>query len=99
MENERREQATPATPILDSIVAKLPPPSLSLEQQMLPNVLIQARDRLSKKMEAGALTQKDIENELSSLPADVGGIEVRMKLVTWVQINSPHYDIKSLPVE
>ena len=99
MENERREQAA-ATPILDSILGKLPPPRLEIEMQIRLNVVTQAYDRLSQKMEAGTLTQRDIENELSSLPAGVGGIEEgKAQLVRLVQMNIPHYDIKSLPVE
>lgn len=101
MEHERREQATPATPILDSILGKLPPPSIGQEHQMRLKVTDQAYGRLSKKIEAGTLTQKDIEDELSSLPAvppwDVE--QVRTQLVRRIQMNVPAFDIKELPAE
>jgi len=99
MENEKREQATPATPILDSILAKLPPPSFEVKMQVQLNVVTEAYDRLSKKMEAGTLTKRDIENELSSLPA-VGEIEAgKVQLVRRIQMNIDHFDIQGLPAE
>ena len=102
MENERREQAAPATPILDSILAKLRPPRVEGPGlRIRPTAVSQAFDRLSKKMEAGTLTQRDIENELNSLPA-IGGfeeVEVKKQLVRLIQMNIDHYDIRALPVE
>ena len=102
MENERREQAAPATPILDSILAKLPPPSLEHKLQIQFKVAEAARDRLFEKMEAGTLTQRDIENELSSLPAINGIDEEKVRIVHAVRLNLPeeyYYDIKRLPIE
>lgn len=99
MENERREQAAPVTPLLDAILAELPPPSLGMEMQIRLNPVVEARERLSQKMEAGTLTQADIEHELSSLPK-MGGIEEgKVNIVRFIQRNLETHDIKKLPVE
>jgi hypothetical protein len=100
MRNERREQATPATPILDSILAKLPPPKLTLVQEMVLEHTEYAQNRLLEKLEKGTLTQADIETELSSLP-DQGGSDYRgtsqKQIVELLRLRIPGHDIKRLP--
>lgn len=101
MENERREQDAPATPMLDSLIAKLPPPHFDQRIEMRLTVVAQAREHLLKKIEDDTLTQMDIETALRNLPNNVDGIEEgKMQLVQFVQMNIPDYDydIKKLPV-
>ncbi len=98
MEKEgHQEQATLATPMLDGILASLPPLELHHEVFYKFKVVEEAKNRLRKKLEKGTLTQTDIEQELSSLP-NVGGVdEHKRQIVEYLRFNVPSYDIKKLP--
>ncbi len=101
MPREHREQSSSVTPILDTILAKLPPLTLKLEQSMAQSMSVyqKACERLNKKLADGKLTQMDIEHELSNMP-NVGGIEqVKKDLVSYIRMNISTYDIKKLPIE
>ena len=99
MDKEIRGYSTSRTPMLDSLIGSLPPPSLDLIQVGRLIAVTEARERLSQQIQAGTLTQTAIKQELHALP-NVGGIEEgKMQLLRFVQMNVPGYDIKKLPVE
>ena len=97
MRHEGREQDALSTPMLDAVLASLPPLELHHELSHNFKVVEEAKDRLGKKLEEGTLTQTDIEQELSSLP-NVGGVdEHKRQIVEYLRFNVPGYDIKKLP--
>lgn len=102
MRHEGGEQIASSTPILDSILSKLPPPKLELRQFITLNEAEQAQARLLQKFKDGDLTQTDIEQELRDLP-DVGGMEdSKIYIIDAIRIHIAHhgvYDIRKLPVD
>lgn len=99
MGHEGGEQVASVTPIIDSILEKLPPMALKLSLSAMLSVAEQAKNRLLEKLKNGDLTQKDIEQELGNLP-DVGGIEDgKVMIVDTIRFNCPNHNVKELPVE
>ena len=99
MDIERRDHAASPTPMLDSLIAQLPPAGVELLVAVELTSVAQARDRLLSKIQAGTLTKKAVEDELSTLPS-VGGMEAgKIQLVRFIQTNVPDNDINKLPVE
>lgn len=96
---DQHENSDSVTPILDQVLATLPPPDFKQTQIMRFKVVTEAWTRLSPKITAGTLTQRDVERELSNFP-DMGGLqEAKTQLVKLLQMNLPDYDIRKLPAE
>ena len=100
MSYENPEKAGSTTPMLDAILAELPPMSLRLILEINLKEAVIVRDRLLEMLEADTLTQSDIERELNSLPK-IGGMETaKESIIDSIRMHLPFeykHDIKNLP--
>ncbi len=100
--NEKHENIKPATPILDAILAELPPPSYGLKPTQDFNIIKNVLNKLVRKAGQDKLTQMDIENALSQLPHQGGIEDAKVQLVDKIRMNlleKYSFNIKNLPIE